>query len=443
LVSGLTTANVQAGGAIIDTNGNNAVTLDQSLVHDASLGSTIDGGLTKIGSGTLALTASNSYTGKTFVSAGTLAVTGSIDSPGSNMVVDGESAPQVTLSTGGSITTANTEIGVVNMGSFTQNDGNNTIGNQLTVGYSFGSNGSYTLGGGNLTAYSGMIGLFGAGTFTQTDGTSDISQLTLGANAYSNGTYSLSGGTVESNTENVGTGGTGTFTQTGGANGTGNLNVGTGSSYSILSTSGPATLTVAGNTTNNGTMTITGQPAGSVNLGNYTAVGGILITDPSTVDFANLSIDATSAIEGSAGDVFRITGNFSDNSTNPLSDLSKVTLDFKGGGNHTINWAGIGSIGTLELAAGDLLTLNLSTNLDVETLTLDGGAADLADLDVTGGNIYYDPNLAANAYLDDQSYTLAGGGHLDAESVPEPSTWVLVGLGLLVLWRIRRFHIIH
>ena len=71
------TANVQAGGAKIDALGFD-VTMAQPLVHDAALGGTADGGLAKLGSGTLTLAGANTYTGPTAVSIGTLVVTGSI-----------------------------------------------------------------------------------------------------------------------------------------------------------------------------------------------------------------------------------------------------------------------------------------------------------------------------------------------------------------------------
>lgn len=68
---------VQSGGARFDTNGHN-VTIAQALTS----GGPNDGGLTKLGNGTLTLSAANTYNGVTTVETGTLALaaTGSISS---------------------------------------------------------------------------------------------------------------------------------------------------------------------------------------------------------------------------------------------------------------------------------------------------------------------------------------------------------------------------
>ena len=76
LISGLTNAYVQSGGANIDTNGQN-ITIAQPLLDGGG-----GGGLTKFGSGTLTLTGSNAYTGATTVNAGRLILVGDCSSSG-------------------------------------------------------------------------------------------------------------------------------------------------------------------------------------------------------------------------------------------------------------------------------------------------------------------------------------------------------------------------
>jgi autotransporter-associated beta strand protein/T5SS/PEP-CTERM-associated repeat protein len=70
-MSFVSTANVLSGGAIIDTD-TNRITIVQTLNEGGG------GGLTKLGSGALVLTAANTYSGLTVVSNGTLLVDGSI-----------------------------------------------------------------------------------------------------------------------------------------------------------------------------------------------------------------------------------------------------------------------------------------------------------------------------------------------------------------------------
>jgi autotransporter-associated beta strand protein len=76
-MNGLTDAYVSAGGAIID-DGGFAVTIGQALTHDPALGATVDGGLTKLDSGSLTLAGTNTYTGATKVNNGALLVNGSL-----------------------------------------------------------------------------------------------------------------------------------------------------------------------------------------------------------------------------------------------------------------------------------------------------------------------------------------------------------------------------
>jgi autotransporter-associated beta strand protein len=64
---------VQAGGAKID-DGGFAVSINGPLLHDSTLGTTLDGGLVKSGSGTLTISYINTYTGPTIINAGILAL---------------------------------------------------------------------------------------------------------------------------------------------------------------------------------------------------------------------------------------------------------------------------------------------------------------------------------------------------------------------------------
>jgi autotransporter-associated beta strand protein len=102
------TAIVKSGGAIIDSD-TNAITVVDPMLHDSSLGVTADGGLKKLGVGTLSLSGANTYTGPTTVSNGTLAVNGSITSPvtvqnGGTLAGSGSVNGTVTVNSGASIT---------------------------------------------------------------------------------------------------------------------------------------------------------------------------------------------------------------------------------------------------------------------------------------------------------------------------------------------------
>ena len=74
-MTGLATASVLAGGAVIDT-GTNSVGIAQQLIDGGG-----NGGLTKQGAGALYLNGANLYVGTTLVSAGTLGGNGSIAGP--------------------------------------------------------------------------------------------------------------------------------------------------------------------------------------------------------------------------------------------------------------------------------------------------------------------------------------------------------------------------
>lgn len=68
---------VQIGGAVVDTTSFTDI-FNWPLISDPALAGSPDGGLVKVGTGTLILSAENSYLGNTTVSSGTLAISGSL-----------------------------------------------------------------------------------------------------------------------------------------------------------------------------------------------------------------------------------------------------------------------------------------------------------------------------------------------------------------------------
>jgi autotransporter-associated beta strand protein len=171
-LSGLT-ANVKAGGAKIDDSGF-SITISQPLLHDTSLGATPDGGLIKLGSGTLTLSAINTYTGPTTVSNGTLLIIATI--------ANANSGPGAITVLGGATLGGNGTIG----GPVTINDGATlspsagvgslTINNNLVLNassllnFALGSTGDKVIVSGNLVL-GGILNItnfsgFGANTYT-------------------------------------------------------------------------------------------------------------------------------------------------------------------------------------------------------------------------------------------------------------------------------------
>ena len=152
-MSGLGTATVLSGGAVIDTNGNAAdVLITQSLLDGGG-----GGGLTKNGPGTLVLSGTSAYTGATVVNAGTLVVNGALS---------GTSG--VSVLTGGAI------------------GGTGSIAGSLTLG----SGAQLTFDPSNPLTASGLVTFTSPSTF----GIDDILGVSSGTPA---GTYTLIAGTVD------------------------------------------------------------------------------------------------------------------------------------------------------------------------------------------------------------------------------------------------------
>jgi fibronectin-binding autotransporter adhesin len=386
------------GGAVIDTNGFNDI-VAQSLLTGSGIwgstaytnGSTPDGGLTKLGSGTLTLSGANTYTGATTVSQGTvqLASGGTLGATTAALAISGSTAAPSTLDLNG----INATVGAVTLGStgstsstiadgtfptttaaatlttggVTVNGTGNTINAGATVvgavgltGAALADNGgitgTVTVGTGTLTG-SGLV----TGAVGVTGGTITGSGLTWTGGATFNSTGNTLSGT---DTGNVSVASGGALSQTGTL--TGNMSVASGGALS-------QTGTLIGSVSNSGTSTFSGVIAGS---GTFTNVAGT-----STVTGANTYSGGTTI---SSGTVELISSGVG--SPPPVATLGSIngtltvnggTLDIEGtAGNYsTNNNVGILNVGALNGTGGTITNLGLSTGGNFSNLTVGNGNA--------------------------------------------------------------------
>ena len=146
----LTHAYVQAGGAVIDTNGFN-ISINQPLEHDPSLGASLDGGLQKLGSGNLTLLQSGSFTGTTQVQGGTLTL------------ADPNALQFSTLNTVGTGTISFGTLSTATLGGLSGPGNTNWAG---TVALVVGNNDSNTTFSGSITTVLAGLTKTGSGSLT-------------------------------------------------------------------------------------------------------------------------------------------------------------------------------------------------------------------------------------------------------------------------------------
>jgi autotransporter-associated beta strand protein len=313
-----------SGGAITMTNTTWSVSNAVATVSGALAGTT---GLTKSGSGTLVLAASNTYSGGTTLSAGTLALSNANALGAGNLTVNG---------------------GTLDLG-----------GNNLTAANLGGSGGTISLGANTLTASMTTGGQFngtisGSGGFVK----SGASFLTLaGSNSYTGGT------TVNAGTLFV-------------------IGSGTLGDAAGTVTVSNAVLDLRNQQTRTGTITMIGQDArllsgtgaGSlVNNGGALQFGGGQIT--------NISISGTGGLN--------VTGGGSLNSSNSFTGATTISGTTGWYGANTlfvVNAHALGAAsGDLTISGG---TVNLQNNTINRSgnVTISGGTINAGTLSKSGGS---------------------------------------------------------
>jgi autotransporter-associated beta strand protein len=115
---------VQSGGAKID-DGGFAISIGGPLIHDPALGATADGGLTKLGSGTLTILTPQTFTGPVNINAGTLQL--------ACTVACGTIANAGNLYVAGGAVFDSSALGVFTLGSARTLSGNGSVKGNITL----------------------------------------------------------------------------------------------------------------------------------------------------------------------------------------------------------------------------------------------------------------------------------------------------------------------
>lgn len=366
----LDTVQVRNGGAKIDSNGQN-ITIAQTLLHSTiGVDAAIDGGLTKVGLGTLTLTGTNTYSGPTLVNVGTLALNNNLAIQCSALVTTGSGS--VTLGSG--VTTPT-------FGGLSGASGD--LSSVIASGYASvtslrlnPTSGTVTYGGAITDGASGMA-LFKTGAGTQ---------VLAGANTYT-GTTTINAGTLlVNNATGSGTGSGGVVVTNATLGGVGSISgavtVNNGGTLAPGATAAtPGTLTTSNLTFNSGSVA-------TFDLNNATTVGAgvndLVVINGDLLAGGTLQINVLSALTlGAPYRLFTYTGtrsgsfavtvpNTSYVATLDTSTLGQVNVSFT----FALTWKGTAALYAWDLNTSANWTNNLAMSvfMNGDAVVFDGTA---------------------------------------------------------------------
>jgi autotransporter-associated beta strand protein len=329
--SGNVVFSTQNGGAAAQTL--TVGTLNSSTIFSGQIndGVGVTGALTKVGTGTLSLSATNAYTGATTISAGTLALTGTGSIAASSQVNLSNGLAKFDISgttAGASITSLKGVSGShVNLGTQTLTI---TNGNALDIYY--GAIG----GSGGLTVTGGIATLGGTNTYTGVTTINNGAYLVLQSTAaissssrvINNGSLDLSTMSVDSSIKSLA--GTNTNAQLGLGNYTLTLTAANDTYAGFISGTGGLTLA-------SGTETLTGTIGYS---GATTINGGTLVVNASLASSSGVTVNTggTLAGTGAVGGTAIAGGTFAPGSGTPGSSMTvDGVLGFTAASTYAVN----------------------------------------------------------------------------------------------------------